>query len=54
MPGVVVVSDNIDLLLALAKAESVNLSAGGPGLDIALKGSYDALQQALVCQAEEK
>jgi hypothetical protein len=52
MPGVVVAADNIDLLIALAKAESVNLSTeGGPGLDVALTGSYDALNKALECQA---
>ncbi len=53
MPGVIVAADNIDLLVELAKAETVNLSAnGGEGLTVALKGSYDAIEQALICQAE--
>jgi hypothetical protein len=53
MPGIIVAANNLDLLVELAKADTVNLSAdGGEGLTIALKGSYDAIQQALVCQAE--
>jgi hypothetical protein len=53
MPGIIVAANNLDLLVELAKADSVNLSAdGGEGLTVALKGSYDAIQQALVCQAE--
>lgn len=53
MPGVVVQADNLDLLRELAQAESVNLSAGGPGIDVALKGSHDALEAALECQAAQ-
>jgi hypothetical protein len=53
MHGIIVKSNNLDLLVALAEAESVNLAvAGGPGLDLGLEGSKDALTQALVCQAE--
>jgi hypothetical protein len=53
MPGIIVAANNLDLLVQLAKADTVNLSAdGGDGLTVALKGSYDAIQQALVCQAE--
>ena len=53
MPGIIVAANNLDLLVQLAKADSVNLSAdGGDGLTVALKGSYDAIQKALVCQAE--
>jgi hypothetical protein len=53
MHGIIVKSNNLDLLVALAKAESVNLAvAGGPGLELGLKGSEDAIKQALVCQAE--
>ena len=53
MPGIEAKSDSIDLLIALAKEKVVNLSAnGGPGLDVALDGSYDALNKALDCQAE--
>jgi hypothetical protein len=53
MPGIIVAANNLDLLVELAKADSVNLSAdGGDGLSVALKGSYDAIQKALVCQAE--
>lgn len=53
MPGIEAKSDSIELLVALAKEKSVNLSAeGGPGLDIALNGSFDALNKALECQAE--
>jgi hypothetical protein len=49
-PGIIVAANNLDLLVNLAKAESVNLSAdGGEGLTVALKGSYDAIRQALVC-----
>ena len=53
MPGIIAVANNLDLLSQLANAESVNLSVdGGPGLDVALKGSKDALAQALICQAQ--
>jgi hypothetical protein len=53
MPGVIALANDVNLLIALADADKVNLSIdGGPGLDIMLTGSYDALQQALVCQAE--
>ena len=53
LPGIEVATNNIDLLIDLAKQESVNFSAdGGAGLDVALTGSYDALQEALKCQAE--
>lgn len=51
MPGVVVEADNLQLLSDLANAKSVNLSAGGPGLDVDLTGSFDALAKALECQA---
>lgn len=53
MPGIEAKSDSIDLLIALAKEKTVNLSAnGGPGLDVALDGSLDALNKALECQSE--
>ena len=53
MPGIEAKSDSIDLLVALAKEKLVNLSAnGGPGLEVALNGSYDALNKAVECQAE--
>jgi hypothetical protein len=53
MPGIIAKSNSIDLLVALAKEKSVNLSVnGGAGIDIALDGSDEALKQALVCQAE--
>jgi hypothetical protein len=53
VPGVFVVVNNLDVLQQMAKADSVNLSAeGGDGLTVALTGSYDAIQKALVCQAE--
>lgn len=52
MPGVVAKSDSIELLVALAKSDSVNLSTdGGEGLTVKLAGSNDALAQALTCQA---
>lgn len=51
MPGVVAEVNNLDLLSEMASAESVNLSAGGPGVDIALKGSFDAIKSAIECQA---
>lgn len=53
VPGITAKSNNIDLLVELAKAESVTLSAdGGEGLTVALQGSYDAIQKALICQSE--
>lgn len=54
MPGVVAEVNNLDLLSEMANAESVNLSAGGPGVDIALKGSFDAIKAAIECQALQK
>ena len=53
MPGVVVEANNLDLLTNIANAESVHLSAGGPGFDVALTGSHDALLAALECQAAQ-
>jgi hypothetical protein len=52
IPGITAKATNVDLLLALAKEEKVNLSVGGPGIDVALKGSNDALKMALECQAQ--
>jgi hypothetical protein len=53
IPGIIAETNNLDLLVELAKAETVTLSAdGGEGLTVALKGSYDAIQQALVCQEQ--
>jgi hypothetical protein len=54
MPGIVAQSNSVDLLVALAAEKSVNLTAnGGPGLDVALIGSKDALAQAVVCQSQK-
>lgn len=53
MPGIIAKSNSVDLLVALAAEDSVNLSIdGGAGLNVDLKGSEDALAQALVCQSE--
>lgn len=54
-PGIMLPSNNIDLLVALAKESKVSFAlvgGTGGGLDVALKGSEEALKQALVCQAE--